>query len=389
MAADPSASEFSLFEAMANKKRVTVSRKDKPKRNATKPTVNTSAKPPSPAEAAAFFDEVTDDDASGASMEETESMGSNGSLASESDADSMQEHQPKLPTPDFAAVQRERDEEKAELLTQLAAMERDGVRLTRQFTMADRLEDIEWEHRRQKMAQDSASTVDFMKSMLGLAVTGVEMVNQRFGPVLALDGWSTSVQRDMDKFNAPLSRIYKKLWRKGRGINPFLHLALLLAGSMATYHVSNRLNASSSSAASAPPPRSAPRSQARPPMRTPSITPPTAVRSPSARPAMRPPMRPPAPAGARQPMRRPVMKGPVPSGVRNQSSFASTTATATDSGATSLVNARVIPKFDTFADDATFSTNAAPSAPQSTPASKFSGGVTEDDGTLDIAAIMD
>ena len=56
-----------------------------------------------------------------------------------------------------------------------------------------------------------------------------------------LNGWSDSITSDMTRYNAPLERIYRRVWRKGGSINPFLELGFLIVSSMVMWHFKSKL----------------------------------------------------------------------------------------------------------------------------------------------------
>ena len=84
-----------------------------------------------------------------------------------------------------------------------------GVRLTRRYTVDDNLADMQLEVRRHLIQMEEDSTVKFMKDAIRIGCTGLEMMNNRLGPFLELDGWSNETCKDMDRYNLPLSKIYK------------------------------------------------------------------------------------------------------------------------------------------------------------------------------------
>ena len=112
----------------------------------------------------------------------------------------------------------------------------DGIVLTREWTMDDRLEDMLLEMRRHTLAQDEKSNVNMMRDGMRLLITGIEMVNHKYG-MLDLDGWSTEMCRDLNKHDANLSRIYRKYWRRGTSNSPEVSIAMSLFGSMGMHHL--------------------------------------------------------------------------------------------------------------------------------------------------------
>jgi hypothetical protein len=111
-----------------------------------------------------------------------------------------------------------------------------GIKLTKEWTMDDRLEDMLLEMRRHALAQDEKSNVNMMRDGMRLLITGIEMVNNKIG-ILDLDGWSTEVCRDLNKHDANLARIYRKYWRRGNNNSPEMSIAMSLFGSMGMHHL--------------------------------------------------------------------------------------------------------------------------------------------------------
>jgi hypothetical protein len=111
-----------------------------------------------------------------------------------------------------------------------------GVKLTKEWTMDDRLEDMLLEMRRHSLAQDEKSNVNMMRDGMRLLITGIEMVNNKIG-ILDLEGWSTEVCRDLNKHDANLARIYRKYWRRGNNNSPEMSIAMSLFGSMGMHHL--------------------------------------------------------------------------------------------------------------------------------------------------------
>ena len=115
-----------------------------------------------------------------------------------------------------------------------------GIALSKRWTMEDRLEDMTLEVRRLTLAMDETSNVDMMKDGLRLALTGIELVNNRIG-LLDLEGWSSEACRDLEKHNANLTRIYRKYWRRGHSTSPEMDIAMSLIGSMSMYHMKRKM----------------------------------------------------------------------------------------------------------------------------------------------------
>lgn len=129
---------------------------------------------------------------------------------------------------------------KRTVLLDLARLEASGIKLTKEWTQEDSLEDMTLEMRRHVLIEDERANVSMMRDGLKMFVTGIEVVNKRFR-VLDLDGWSAEATRDLDKHDANLARIYRKYWRRGSSRNPEMEIAMSLFGSMGMYHLKSSM----------------------------------------------------------------------------------------------------------------------------------------------------
>ena len=130
-------------------------------------------------------------------------------------------------------------QERQALLHELRRLEASGTRLTKNFGMGDSAAAMEFEIERHRIATDTTSSVQFMTDAIRLGLNGIELVNNNFGPFLNLDGWSGELTRDMSRFQPPLQRIYKRMFRRGAP-SPFIELGFLIFGSMFTHHLQNK-----------------------------------------------------------------------------------------------------------------------------------------------------
>ena len=133
--------------------------------------------------------------------------------------------------------------EKQAYLMDLAELKKHGVALSKDFSIEDRLEDMEFEIQRHTSSLATKNQVEFMKDMMKLILNGIEMANERFGPFLSLKGWASSItgtSSEMQRFDRPLERIYKRHWRRA-SMSPISELGWLLFGSMFAWHVKSKL----------------------------------------------------------------------------------------------------------------------------------------------------
>ena len=160
------------------------------------------------------------------------------SAAAESPDARRTDHVPPATHVEATAVEQTRQDEDAKrsVLLDIYSLEQRGVRMTKQWTMDDRLEDMMLEVRRHALSEEEKKNVDLMKDGLRFFVSGVELLNKRIG-ILDLDGWAADVNRTMDKHDQNLHKIYRKYWTRGSGRSPELDIAMSIASSMGMHHM--------------------------------------------------------------------------------------------------------------------------------------------------------
>jgi hypothetical protein len=177
------------------------------------------------------------------------------------------------------ATKAEIEAEKEGLLSELHNLERQGLtKLVRPLTMDDSLEEIQFQYDRIQAELNANQMVDFAKSSIKMGSGMAEMLMKKAG-IKVVDGYHNNLCKDMNKFNRPLNRLYKKYWRRG-GMSPEAELGMLVLGSLAWTVVQNKMGSATAAftgtPSDVPPPPSAPAND-KPPA------------SASARPMMRPP----------------------------------------------------------------------------------------------------
>jgi hypothetical protein len=131
--------------------------------------------------------------------------------------------------------------EKQSLLIDLQRLRMQGIKLSKDWTLNDRVEDMTFEVRRHTLHMDEMSNVSIMKDGLRIMCTGIEMLNNRIG-LLDLDGWSSEACRDLDKHDANLCKIYRKYWRRSQSSSPELDIATSMLASMGMFHFKKKMN---------------------------------------------------------------------------------------------------------------------------------------------------
>lgn len=138
-------------------------------------------------------------------------------------------------------IEDEIGREKQGYLIELQKYKRQGIEISREFTMRDSLEDIQFECDRVRANEKTINAVRLMSFVLEMIVRGVSMVNTKW-PILKLDdgykSWSTEqVEKIKGKeYDHVLERLYKKHWRKGSSMSPEMEIGMMLGGSLGMYH---------------------------------------------------------------------------------------------------------------------------------------------------------
>ena len=109
------------------------------------------------------------------------------------------------------------------------------VKLTKEFTLEDRLDDMTFEVRRHLLNIEEKNTLNYMRDGLKICFTGIEFANAKLGPFLELDGWANEMSTDISKYDSALSRLHKKYWRRST-MSPEMELAMGLVGSIGMFH---------------------------------------------------------------------------------------------------------------------------------------------------------
>jgi hypothetical protein len=125
---------------------------------------------------------------------------------------------------------------KVEALLELEIMKSHGIRMTRDYTVHDRLCEIQFEIRKQLLMEEERASIASMRGAIVVASKLVEVFNVKMGSPLELTGWSREVRRNGSSFDAALSRIHRKYQRRSNTA-PEVALAMGLISSVGMYHL--------------------------------------------------------------------------------------------------------------------------------------------------------
>jgi hypothetical protein len=112
------------------------------------------------------------------------------------------------------------------------------------MTMTNSLADIKTEYDRLTDSRNLEASIRFQRNALMTFVTGVEMVNDRFGDRLPmkpkLKGWSESVHTNVEDFDEIFEELYD-MYKDQAKMHPMLRLAGTLGVSATMYHLTNSM----------------------------------------------------------------------------------------------------------------------------------------------------
>jgi hypothetical protein len=149
------------------------------------------------------------------------------------------EYNQPLPTLPFENVDTE-ILEKQEVLVDMERLKMNGIKMSKEWTLNDRLEDMKFEVRRHMLHIDEIQNVKMMRDGMRLMCSGFEILNGRFG-LLELDGWASEVCQDMERYDNALGRIYRKYWRKSSINSPEMEILFSLCSSVGMYHFKQKM----------------------------------------------------------------------------------------------------------------------------------------------------
>jgi hypothetical protein len=132
---------------------------------------------------------------------------------------------------------------KQELLTKISRLDAREIGGQR-MTMANSLEEIKAEVDKRTDSRNLEASLRFQRNALMTFVTGIEMVNDRYGQRLPvkprLKGWSESVHTNVEDFDEIFEELYDMYKDKAK-MHPLLRLAGTLGVSATMYHLTNTM----------------------------------------------------------------------------------------------------------------------------------------------------
>ena len=130
--------------------------------------------------------------------------------------------------------------EKQNVLMDMERLKLQGITFSKQWTIDDSLEDMQYEIRRHMMHIEECNNMNMMRDGMRMVCTGIEMINGRMH-LLELNGWAAEVCADMSKYDPALSKLYRKYWRRSQSSSPEMEIAMGVLTSMGMYHFKRKL----------------------------------------------------------------------------------------------------------------------------------------------------
>jgi hypothetical protein len=164
-----------------------------------------------------------------------------------------------MPTPKKYTAQQENEDyeiraEKEAILQDLLNLARPptNIKLTREFNVdVHTMDELQFEYDRIQSELNANQMVDYAKQGIKFGVGGIEMFLKNAG-FAAADGWYKNSCSDMNKYNRPLLKLYKRYWRKV-SMSPVAELSMLLFGSLAWTVAENKMGLKPKAPTPAPP----------------------------------------------------------------------------------------------------------------------------------------
>ena len=135
--------------------------------------------------------------------------------------------------------------QKFSFIRKLEALEKQGVTVSRKYTMDDKLEEMQGEYEMIKSDISKRNSVKFQGKMLLAFASGIEFLNSKFDPFdINLDGWGEAINENINEYDEVFGELHEKYGSKAK-MAPELKLLFMLGGSAAMLHMTNTMFKSS------------------------------------------------------------------------------------------------------------------------------------------------
>ena len=131
--------------------------------------------------------------------------------------------------------------EKFKYLRKLETIERKGAKLSKKYSMEDSLDEMRGEYELLMAEKERSNSTKFQGKIMMACVTALEFLNNKFDPFdFKLDGWSESVQENIDDYDEIFAELHDKYSSKAK-MAPELKLLFQLGGSAVMLHMTNTM----------------------------------------------------------------------------------------------------------------------------------------------------
>jgi len=122
---------------------------------------------------------------------------------------------------------------KVDLITKLGEMAEAGVKISKNYSMADDYKTMKLEYDLHKNIRSKHDSLEWMSNVMVNIIWGIEMLNDKYDPFdIKFNGlWSSNVTQNRTKYQDTLGEIYEKYSSPGKSMSPELKLFLMLTGS--------------------------------------------------------------------------------------------------------------------------------------------------------------
>ena len=135
--------------------------------------------------------------------------------------------------------------QKFSFIRKLEALEKQGITVSRKYTMDDKLEEMRGEYEMIKSDISKRNSVKFQGKMLLAFASGIEFLNSKFDPFdINLDGWGEAINENINEYDEVFGELHEKYGSKAK-MAPELKLLFMLGGSAAMLHMTNTMFKSS------------------------------------------------------------------------------------------------------------------------------------------------
>lgn len=130
---------------------------------------------------------------------------------------------------------------KFEYLKKLENIERKGAKISKKYSMEDSLDEMRGEYEMIISEKEKSNSVKFQGKIMMACVTALEYLNNKFDPFdFKLDGWSESIQENIDDYDEIFAELHEKYKSKAK-MSPELKLLFQLGGSAVMLHMTNTM----------------------------------------------------------------------------------------------------------------------------------------------------